>query len=354
MGSIYERVRELKAFDDSKAGVKGLVDAGVTNIPRIFIHEKQNLDVKTCSSHANIKIPIIDLQGVKNDERSRVEIIEKVKNACEKFGFFQVVNHGIPVTILDKVIDGIRKFHEQDVDIKKEYYSREYSTKKVLYNSNFNLFEAPAACWRDTLTLVMGQDFPNPDELPAACRDIMMSYKNEVLKLGFTLYQLISEALGLDPNYLNDMGCAEAMFVPCHYYPACPEPESTMGATTHADSGFLSVLLQDQIGGLQVLYENQWIHVAPTPGALVLITNDKFVSAYHRVVARNEGPRISVASIFRTSSYPENNSRLYGPIKELLSEENPPIYRQITITEMIAQKHSKSTPGVSALAPFKL
>ncbi|XP_044486350.1 deacetoxyvindoline 4-hydroxylase-like [Mangifera indica] len=130
-----------------------------------------------------------------------------------------------------------------------------------------------------------------------------------------------------------------------------------MGTAAHADCGFLTVLLHNQIGGLQVLYENQWMDVAPTPEALVVNIGDlvqiKSISLSH-YQQQLKGSRISVASIFRTSSLPEYNWRLYGSIKELVSEENPPLYRQITIPEMIAQFRSKRTAGVSALAPFKL
>lgn len=94
------------------------------------------------------------------------------------------------------------------------------------------------------------------------------------MKIGVILFQLLAESLGLKPNHLIDMGCAEGLYVLGHCYPACPEPELTMGCTRHSDSSFLTLLLQDQIGGLQFLHKNRWIDVTSVPGALVVNVGD--------------------------------------------------------------------------------
>ncbi|MED6180906.1 hypothetical protein PIB30_014463 [Stylosanthes scabra] len=356
----YDRYKELKFLDETKEGVKGLVDAGLSKIPRIFIQDNLN----TCSSHGNANIPVIDLGSLHHEQgnsSSRNEIIEKVKDACEKWGFFQVVNHEIPQSVLDEMLDGVRRFHEQDSEVKKEFYSRDNS-KRVFYNTNFHLYRTSQINWRDTLYCKVGPGPLDPHQLPSICRDITIEYSDHVKKLGVTLLELLSEALGLGRSYLNkDIKCAEGVLMVGHYYPPCPEPELTLGTNSHTDSHFLTVLLQDQVGGLQVFHESHWIDVTPIPGALIinlgdmmqLITNDKFMSAKHRVLAQKLGPRVSVAC-FLKQHFQDEASKLYGPIKELLTEENPPVYKEITVIDLVKQFQTRRVYDASRLEHFKL
>lgn len=70
------------------------------------------------------------------------------------------------------------------------------------------------------------------------------------------------------------MECAKGLTLVGHYYPPCPEPHLTLGASKHSDPSFLTIVLQDQIDGLQVLDQNQWVDVPPLPGALVVNIGD--------------------------------------------------------------------------------
>ncbi|GAB4843196.1 hypothetical protein Ancab_040456 [Ancistrocladus abbreviatus] len=364
--SEYDRLSELKAFDETKAGVKNLVDGGVTKIPRIFLN---NLNSNTItlgrrdqpSLHSGI--PVVDLQGIRENPSLRRKVLEEVRSASEEWGFFQVVNHGIPLSVMDEMVKGVRAFHQLDSEVKKGYYSRNDPTTRFKYYSNFDLYRAPVTNWRDTIAYVVAPNPPHPDEVPQVCREIIIEYTKKASQLGDSLFELLSQSLGLNPNHLKSMRVTEGFLMLGHYYPPCPEPELAIGTSSHADSDFLTILLQDQLGGLQILHDNEWYDVPPVPGALVinlgdlmqLLSNDKFKSVNHRVLAKKVGPRISIACFYRTGyKGGEAADIVYGPIKELLSEDNPPVYRETTINEYLAFYDNKGLDGTSALPHFKL
>lgn len=102
----------------------------------------------------------------------------------------------------------------------------------------------------------------------------MFVFTKHVTELARVLLEVISEGLGLGTHHLTNLGCADGMRLFAHYYHAtCTNPK--MAATTqHTDPSFLTILLQDQVGGLQILQENHWINVHPIHGSLVVNIGD--------------------------------------------------------------------------------
>lgn len=171
----YDRASELKAFDDTKDGVKGLVDAGITKIPPIFHHSNLDSEKNSASgSNQLLAVPSIDLAAIDEDPNRRKLVVEKIREASETWGFFQIVNHGIEESVLEEIKSGVVRFYEQDSEVKRELYSRD-ALRPLVYNSNFDLYSSPAANWRDTFYCYMAPHPPKPEDLPSVCRYVKLN-----------------------------------------------------------------------------------------------------------------------------------------------------------------------------------
>lgn len=150
MGTVsdsYDRAAEVSRFEASKLGVKGLVDSGITTIPRFFVHPLETLVELNRQTHTDTEsIPTIDLADFDSGER-RPDIVRQISRACREWGFFQIISHGVPAEVLDCVLGSVERFHELPTEEKVRFYRRENETG-VSFFSNVDLFQSKAASWR--------------------------------------------------------------------------------------------------------------------------------------------------------------------------------------------------------------
>ena len=102
------------------------------------------------------------------------------------------------------------------------------------------------------------------------CSEVIGSYSVEVRKLSLYLLDLISKGLGLEPGYFLDATeLTEVQTMSIGHYPPCPDPSLTLGLPKHSDINLITLVLQE-MEGLQVLKDGQWLAIKPLPNAFVV------------------------------------------------------------------------------------
>ncbi|KAL0435629.1 UNVERIFIED_CONTAM: Deacetoxyvindoline 4-hydroxylase [Sesamum radiatum] len=210
----YDWEKEVEEFEKTKAGVKGLVDSGIT------------------------KIPVIDFQGVEGNGPRRMQIVDEIRKASETWGFFQIVNHGVPTSVMDGILESRRRFHEQPKEAKMDLYSSDGRRNVRFYTINGHLKKPEVASWRDAFSCTFMDSFLDPELIPPVCRNEITEYMNQMINLRDVLSELLSEALGLSKDFLERLQCMKSEYLSCLYYPACPEPDRTLGTVGHSDPQF--------------------------------------------------------------------------------------------------------------------
>ncbi|KAJ7537072.1 hypothetical protein O6H91_12G095900 [Diphasiastrum complanatum] len=282
----------------------------------------------------------IDLSGL-HDERLASSVRAQIAEACETNGFFQVINHGVPVELMDKLKEVGRKFF----DLPK-HEKLVYAGKPVLgaegYGSRMVLTDSEPQFWREFVelhTLPLSERHYNywPQQ-PAEFHETMEKYTAAVLDLAHRLLSVISENLGLKPTYLKEaMGETQQSTV-FQCYPPCPEPGKTLGLPAHSDIGGITILMQEG-DGLQVAAANDtWELVPNHPNAFVvnladqieIITNGRYKSANHRAIVNSDSTRRSYVTFY----YPAKDQKII-PAPELVDAKVGPLYRELYYLEYL-------------------
>ncbi|KAM3354143.1 hypothetical protein ACQJBY_025029 [Aegilops geniculata] len=281
---------------------------------------------------AHAEIPVIDagelLRGGGGEE------LDKLRQACEEWGFFQVVNHGIDGELLDEMERLSREFFMLPLEEKERYPMAPGGIQG--YGHAFVFSEDQKLDWCNMLALGVSPAFIRQPKLwpttPAAFTDTLERYSAEVRALCHRLLEHIAETLGLAPGTFAGMFGDAVQAVRMNFYPPCPRPDLVLGLSAHSDGSAVTVLQQDAgRAGLQVLRDGAWVPVHPVPHALVVnlgdslevLTNGRYKSVEHRAVTNGEQDRLSIVTFYAPAYDVE-----LGPLPELVADGEPCRYRR--------------------------
>jgi len=282
-------------------------------------------------------VPVIDIHELGN-----ADTLALLDEACREWGFFQVIHHGIPEALIRNIFDAAQQFFSLPADTKRKiersrdnpwgFYDQELTKNVVDWKQIYDFGPANGD--------VMRPQWPNG--VPGF-RSAVQAYYRQCEQLAFRLLAAISTNLGMRPGYLSQgFGSNHTSFLRLNYYPACPRtpgPEQNtgkqgeqLGVGPHTDAGALTLLLQDTQPGLQVYKDGVWHAVEPRQGAIVINigdmvqvwSNDRYRAALHRAITHADKVRFSIP-FFLNPSYRAN----YRPLPTMVSEKQPPRYREI-------------------------
>ncbi|KAI4372752.1 hypothetical protein MLD38_010948 [Melastoma candidum] len=256
----------------------------------------------------DLAIPTVDVSpfiviGEDEDHLARKSAaIETISRASSEYGFFQIVNHGIPTELLTEALELSEKFFGCPGEEKRKSspgmgaplpagYSKQpdHSPDKNEYllvfppGSNFNIYP----------------------ENPPRLREVIERVFDHLVGLGSLLQAVINDCMGLPPGFLKEYNHDRSwdFMAALRYYPATESEDN--GITEHADGNCITFVFQDDVGGLEVCKDGEWIPVVPQQGRIIVnlgdviqvLSNNKFKSATHRVV-RKERSRHSYAFFY--------------------------------------------------------
>ncbi|KAJ7524770.1 hypothetical protein O6H91_17G020400 [Diphasiastrum complanatum] len=339
---IYKYCESLQAKRRSKMGISDVVVNELKIDPAFVLSpEFRPKPVEVLKELDGI--PVIDLAPLlANDEKGTQIIVEQIAKASEEWGFFQLINHGIPIKLLDDVEVEALKFFSLPLEEKRKirrtlehplgYFDTELTQNVRDWKEVFDFvtrgkLEFAAA---DGTLNVQENKWP---ESPPFLKDVCEAWKEATLGVAYKILELLTLSLGLPATYFNPLFDKEdTNFMRLNYYPPCPAPDLVLGVSGHKDSGALTVLVQDEVGGLEVRRKDgEWIRVKPRRDALIINvgdlfqvwSNDRYKSVEHRVVVNEHKERSSIPLFIN----PSNATNVF-PIPELLDAQHPPKYRQ--------------------------
>lgn len=333
--------------------VQELAKESPATVPTRYLRLDQDPPIKNNTEVASLpQIPVIDMRRLVSEEQMDLEM-DKMDHACKEWGFFQLINHGVDDSLVNKVKEGIQELFNLAMEEKSKYWQRPEEMEG--FGQAFVVSEEQKLDWGDIFYMItLPKHARKPylfPMLPQPLRDTLEAYSAELKNLAMKILYLMAKALGMKPDEIKDMFEEGCQMMRMNYYPPCPQPELVMGLNSHSDAVGLTILLQvSEVEGLQIRKSGKWIPVQPLPNAFVInigdmleiVTNGIYRSTEHRATVNSVKERISMATF-----YSPNLDGELGPAPSLVTPETPAAYRRMIVADFLKGYLSRELVGKS-------
>ncbi|KAL5781286.1 hypothetical protein ACOSP7_006315 [Xanthoceras sorbifolium] len=325
--------------------VQGIALKYKEKIPEEFVRSKDEQPGITTVKGAVFEVPVIDLSNPDEEK-----ILQSIVDASQKWGMFQVVEHRIPGEIISKLQQVGREFFELTEE-EKEVYAKPlddgtlegYGTKlqKEVHGKKGWVDHLFHKIW--PLSAVNYQFWPKK---PSSYREANEEYAKWVQGIGDKLLKWLSLGLGLEEDDVKEALGGENLvyLMKINYYPPCPQPEVALGVVAHTDMNIITILVPNDVQGLQAFRDGLWYDVNYIPNALVIhigdqmeiLSNGRYKSVLHRTRVNKEKTRMSWPVFLEPPA-----DLQVGPHTKLVNKNNPAKYKTKKYSDYVYCKLNK-------------
>ena len=296
-------------------------------------------------------IPVVDLSALDGGPRGRGAVADAVQSAYGQVGFAYLTGHGIEPHLVDAVFAASAAFHalplEDKMAIELDQRHRGYipiasstdrtstlaNVTKPNQSASFMMMRDDPA---DSAEVAAGTYLAGPNRWPqlAGFREAVEAYHDAMCALGYRIVDVLTELLGDSDGVLSAGFTTPTTWLRLLYYPPIEVAEGDLyGSAPHRDFGCITILAQDDIGGLQVRnVDGAWIDVPPRSGAFIMNVGDMLhrwsnghlLSTPHRVINHTGRERFSVPFFFDP-----HMSTLVEPLPSCVDPSTPARFESI-------------------------
>lgn len=266
------------------------------------------------------RLPIVDLAGFAFDGDGAARLAAEIDEVFRTIGFCYLANTGVDQKVIDGVFEASARFHALPAAAKQAIaindFHRGYMAPKTSVIVTSSVAKVTKPNNSESFMLMHEVDpadpewgaplqGPNqwPEDLPGF-REAVVAYNSALEGLARRFTHLIARALDMPETALDPFFDKPTTYLRMLHYPSQPDAaEDEFGSAPHTDYGFITILLQDGVGGLEVRRKDgAWLRATPVPGTFVINvgdmlsrwTNGRWQSTPHRVKNVSSVDRYSV------------------------------------------------------------